>query len=217
MEKQPIYTNSILTFVFTADGKLVVKNNKEGKIDTLPLLFMGYKEQDAKNDYEDSIQIINSRDDYSTAISNFFLYYGKETKNAFLDEWIISNPGYLLDCGQLTDSIRDNQIEEMANIDIPTYIRVNREYYDYGTYEGQQVVNEIETRYLVLPSNIDISDYHHLETKELEEITANIDMNILSDKIIIGTTGTNKNKMKSFVGTLKTLNKNNNNNNSSKK
>ena len=34
--KEEQYTNSILTFAFTNDGKMIVRKDKDGKIDTLP-------------------------------------------------------------------------------------------------------------------------------------------------------------------------------------
>ena len=43
MNENEIYTNSILTFAFTSDGQIIVRKDKDGKIDTLPWIFMGYR------------------------------------------------------------------------------------------------------------------------------------------------------------------------------
>lgn len=34
MDEQNIYTNSILTFAFTSDGQIIVRKDREGKLDT---------------------------------------------------------------------------------------------------------------------------------------------------------------------------------------
>lgn len=208
MSGKEVYTNSILTFAFTNDGQIIVRKDKEGKLDTLPWLFTGYREKNCKTDYENSIWVMNHMDDYKERIAEFFAYHSKYTKQNILSGWEIGNRNALLDVGELHKKIANHQIEEMKTIDTPSYIRVNRELYDGGTNQiGQQIINKIEIRYLVLPSNEEIDTFKELEAKELDELIEEI--SLLSDKMILGITGSAGETMKSFIDQLKSLSKNN--------
>lgn len=59
---------NLLTFVFTKEGKIIVRKDKEGKIDTFPWLFIGRCEKDSKIDYEDSVWVMNNIDVYKETI-----------------------------------------------------------------------------------------------------------------------------------------------------
>lgn len=206
MKEKEIYTNSILTFAFTNDGRMVVRKDKDGKIDTLPWIFMGYREKDSKTDYEDSIWVMNNMDDYKERIAIFFAYHLRNSRQAILDGWFIGNSNSLLDVGELHEKIANHQIEEMKTIHTPSYIRVNRGLYDGGTNSnGQQIINRIETRYIVLPSDEDIERFPELETKDLEELKD--DISLLSDKMVLGITGEDGKIMESFINQLNSLNK----------
>lgn len=85
MNDREIYTNSIVTFAFTNDGKILVRKDKEGKIDTLPWIFMGYREKDSKTDYEDGIWVMNNMDEYKERIATFFTYYLRNSRKTILD------------------------------------------------------------------------------------------------------------------------------------
>lgn len=85
MNKNEIYINSILTFVFTKEGKIIVRKDKEGKIDTFPWLFIGRCEKDSKTDYEDSVWVMNNIDDYKETIATFFAYHLRNCREAVLD------------------------------------------------------------------------------------------------------------------------------------
>lgn len=206
MNENEIYTSSILTFAFTNDGQIIVRKDKDGKIDTLPWIFMGYHEKDSKTDYEDSIWVMNNMDEYKERIATFFAYHLRNSRNAILDGWFIGNGNALLDVGELHEKIANHQIEEMKSIHTPSFIRVNRGLYDGGLNQnGQQVVNRIETRYIVLPSDEDIERFPELEVRELDELKE--DFSLLSNKMILGITGEDGKIMESFVSQMDSLNK----------
>ncbi len=207
MEKEPIYTNSILTFAFTNNGEIITVKDKEKKLDTLPQLFMGYREEGCKTDYQDSIWVMNHREDYAERIAEFFIHHSKKDRESLIKEYIVASRDYFWDVGELTNSLAIHQIEEMKNIETASYIRVHSGYYDGGVNQnGQPMIHEIETRYVVLPSriNIDSDLYPDLEVKTLEEIIRKIDPNELSSKMILGLTGEDGRIMTSFVDILKT-------------
>ncbi len=206
MYEKEIYTNSILTFAFTNDGKIVVRKDKNGKIDTLPLIFMGYRDKNSKTDYDDGIWIMNSMDEYEERIATFFAYHLRNSRNAILDGWLIGNKNSLLDVGYLYEKIASYQIQEMKTINTSSYIRVNRGLYDWGTNQnGQKIINKIETRYIVLSSDENIENFPELETKDIEELKGNF--SLLSNKMLIGITGEDGKIMESFISKLNSLNK----------
>lgn len=206
MNENEIYTNSILNFAFTSDGQIIVRKDKDGKMDTLPWIFMGYREKDSKTDYEDSIWVMNNMDEYKERIATFFAYHLRNSRKAILDGWFIGNGNALLDVGELHEKIANHQIEEMKSIHIPSFIRVNRGLYDGGLNQnGQQVINRIETRYIVLPSGEDIERFPELEIKELDVLKE--DFSLLSNKMIMGITGEDGKIMESFVSQMDSLNR----------
>lgn len=210
MQKDPIYTNSICTFAFTNDGKIITVKDKEGKLDTLPQLFMGYREEGCKTDYKDNIWVMTHRDDYAQRIAEFFSYHNKKDRYALINEFRIASRSYFLDVGSLTDSLANHQIEEMKNMETASYIRVHRGYYDSGVNQNNQpIINEIETRYVVLSSSIKIEPdlYPDLEAKTFEELTEKMDSNILSTKMLFGLIGEEGRIMSTFVNTLKACEK----------
>lgn len=206
MNEQNVYINSILTFAFTSEGQIIVRKDREGKIDTLPWLLMGYREKDSKIDYEDSIWIMNNQSEYKEKAMTFFAYHLRNSRKAILDGWFIGNRNTLLDVGELHEKIANHQIEEMTVLDSPSFIRVNRGLYDGGiNLYGQQIINKIETRYIVLPSEDDIERFPELEIKELDELRE--DFSLLSNKMIFGITGEDGKIMDSFVSQINSLNK----------
>lgn len=210
MKKEPIYTLSILSFTFTNDGKIITKKDKDEKIDTLPQLFMGYSERDSKINYEESHWVINHIDDYKEKIATFFAY-NSSAKQGIIKGFLIGNSNTLIDVGQLHDSIAPYQIMEMKTLDKPSYIRVSKNYYDGGEIEkNQEIINEIEIRYIVLPKEENIDLYPELEAFELEQLQEELLLDSLSSKMILGITGEEGKQMKEFIHQLKTLNKENN-------
>ena len=207
MDEQNIYTNSILTFAFTSDGQIIVKKDREGKLDTLPWLFMGCREKDIKVDYEDSIWVMNNPSEYKENAMLFFAYHLRNCRKVILDGWFVGNENALLDVGKLHGKIANHQIKEMTVLDGPSFIRVNSSLYDGGTtLYGQRIINGIETRYIVLPSDEDIGKFPELEIKELDELRE--DFSLLSDKMILGITGEDGKIMESFVSQIKSFSKN---------
>lgn len=206
MNEKDIYTNSILTFAFTNDGRMVVRKDSEGKLDTLPWIFTGYREKDSKTDYEDSIWVMNNMDEYKERIAIFFAYHLRNCRNAILDDQFIGNSNRLLDVGELHEKIASQQIEEMKTINTPSYIRVNSGLYDGGVNQnGQQIINRIETRYIVLPSDENMERFPKLEAKNFDELRDQF--SLLSNKIVLGITGEDGKIMEAFINQLHSLNK----------
>lgn len=204
--EENVYTDSVLTFVFTNDGRIIVKKDKEGMIDTLPWMFMGYRATNSKMDYEDSIWVINNRDEYNEKIAEFFVYHLKGSRDSLLEGFIKGNANYLLDVGELHDRIAPYQIEEMKNGNTPSFIRVHNGSYDGGiNKDGQQIINRIEIRYIVLPNSYEIEQFPELEALEFDRVSQ--DYKSLSHKMILGVTGTDGNLMKSFIDSLTSSNR----------
>jgi len=206
MEEKEIYTNSILTFVFTNDGQMVVRKDKNGKLDTLPQIFYGYRKKDSTTDYEDSIWVINHPDEYKERVASFFVYHLRNVRDVFLNNFFKAKGNRLLDVGTLNKKIANSQIEEMKNSYEPSYIRVNNELYDGGQNEhDQQIIHSIETRYVVLPSDDDIELFPELEAIEVEELRKQYAL--LSSRVTLGVTGKDGEIMNKFINQLKSLNK----------
>lgn len=203
--KEEQYTHSILTFAFTNDGKMIVRKDKDGKIDTLPQIFMGYREFGSKIDYEDSIWVMKNIDDYKERIAIFFAYHLRNASSSISNGFFVGNENGLLDCGELHKSIEKYQIFEMRTLSIPSYIRVNRELYDSGINMGHKIINRIETRYVVLPQNENIENYPRLEAIEFNKLKE--DLGLLSDRVILGITGNDGEIMESFISQLKSIDK----------
>ena len=112
----------------------------------------------------------------------------------------------MLDVGELHEKIANHQIEEMKSIHTPSFIRVNRGLYDGGLNQNvQQVLNRIETRYIVLPSDEVLERFPELEVRELDELKE--DFSLLSNKMIMGITGEDGKIMESFVSQMDSLNR----------
>lgn len=123
-----------------------------------------------------------------------------------MDGWFAGKGNAFLDVGELYEKIASHQIEEMKTIDTPSFIRVSRGLYDGGTNQnGQQVINRIETRFIVLPDDEDMERFPELEAKELEELKE--DFSLLSNKIVLGITGDEGKIMEKFINQLNSLNK----------
>lgn len=206
MDEKNIYTNSILTFAFTNDGQIIVKKDENGKIDTLPWLFMGRCEKGSKPNYEDSIWVINGTEEYKEKIATFFVYYLRDAREAFLNGFFVANANRLMDVGELYEKILAYQIEEMKNIHTPSFIRAHRGLYDGGINQrDQQIINKIETRYVVLPSDEQMERFPELEVMEFDKVRQNL--GLLSDKMLLGLTGEDGRIMETFVNQLSSLNR----------
>ena len=199
-----IFTKSLLTFVFTNDGKMLVRKNKEEKLDTIPQFFYGYRKKMDATDFKDSIWVINHADEYKERISTFFTYHLRNRKKPILDGFFIANANHLLDVGELHGKIVNYQIEEMKKLSQPSFIRVNDEYYDGGINQfNQQIINQIETRYIVLPSDENLEEFKDLEIIEVDELRRNF--GLISSRIALGITGSDGEIMDNFINKLKSL------------
>lgn len=153
--EQEVYQKAILTFAFTNDGRIITRRDKEGNLDTLPLLFMGYCEGNSKMDYDESVWVMNHLDDYKNKIANFFLYHLKNARSCFLNNFFTGKGDYLLDVGTLYEKISRYQVEEMKNLPTPSYIRISNELYKGSDH----MLRQIETRYIVLSQDEDIENF----------------------------------------------------------
>lgn len=205
MDKE-IYTKSILTFVFTNDGKMLVRKNKEEKLDTVPQIFFGYRKKENTTDFEDYIWVINHPDEYHERIASFISYQSKTKKRSVLNKFIEGNPYHIQDCGNFYKKFADFQIEEMKRTTKASFIRVNDEYYDGGVNQNnQQVINQIETRYIVLPADEDLEEFEDLELIEVDELRRSF--GLISSRIALGITGSDGEIMDTFIRKLKSLEK----------
>lgn len=199
-----VRTHSILSFVFTRDGKMLVGKNAEGKLDTLPWLFLGYREEGSILNFDDSIWVINDKDEYQERISLYMAYQSRNSKNGILNGFLSANGGHLIDVGQLHEKIAEQQIEEMVTLSQPSYIRVSSGMYDGGVNKyGQEIINEIETRYVVMSENDNIEDFPDFHAMDVSEVKRNL--SLTSDKIILGVTGSDGERMEKFAGKLKSM------------
>lgn len=206
MDENTIYRHSILTYAFTNDGKIITRKDAEGKLDTLPWLFMGYHPKDSRPDYEGGVWVMNNPDEYKEKIATFFAYYLKNARQAIINGFFVGDGTRLLDVGELNRKIAKHQIEEMKTLNVPSFIRVNREAYESSKTLGEEpTINQTEIRFVVLPKEDKIEDFPELKALEISELSNEICF--LSDKMVIGTTGKNGEIMAEFVNQLKSLNK----------
>ena len=165
-----LYVSSIMRTVFTKDGDIVVIMNENQELDTLPQYFMGQRED---NNYtgEGGIDILNDQNDYVDAVGYFFSSKNKYTLEGIRNGFLVGNKNCLIDCGELHPKIASAQIEEMKNIKMPSFIRIKRDTFEI-MIEKQEVLNQIQTRYIVVPT-LEIDEYQNIKMfspEELEEL-----------------------------------------------
>lgn len=169
MQDRP-YVSSIMTTLFTKDGDMVVIINDNNELDTIPQYFMGHRE-DKNYTGEGGIDILNQEDDYKEAVGYFLASKSKSTDTGMKNGFLVGNKESLVDCGELHPRIASFQIDEMKHMKSPSFIRIKRETVEIKV-ENQEVLNQIQTRYIVDPT-LDIDDYQNIKVmspKELEEL-----------------------------------------------
>ena len=169
MQDRP-YVSSIMTTVFTKDGDMVVIINDNNELDTIPQYFMGHRD-DKNYTGEGGIDILNQEDDYKEAVGYFLASKSKSTDTGIKNGFLVGNKESLVDCGELYPRIASFQIDEMKHMQSPSFIRIKRDTVEI-TVENQEVLNQIQTRYIVDPT-LDIDDYQNVKVislKELEEL-----------------------------------------------
>lgn len=167
---EKIYVHSIMTTVFTKDGDMVVIINENNELDTIPQYFMGHRE-DKNYTGEGGFDILNSEDDYKEAVGYFLASKSKFTDTGIKNGFLVGNKESLVDCGELQPRIDYFQIDEMKRMKSPSFIRIKSNIFEI-TVENQEVLNQIQTRYIVDPT-LDIDDYRGVKgisPAELEEL-----------------------------------------------
>lgn len=170
---EPIYVESIMTVVFTSSGQIVLVKNKKGELDTIPQYFLGRKEVGSREYNEEThIGVLNDLIDYEEEIAYFFGKHDPRYDESIVEAGFFKgNPESLLDCGELAPSISKFQIEEMANLDRASFIRVNNESIDTGNKEqGKDIINRMQVRYLVVPEKRNLSSYRNFLVMTVEEL-----------------------------------------------
>ncbi len=170
---EPIYVESIMTVVFTSSGNIVFVKNKKGELDTVPQYFLGRKEAGSRGYNEEThIGVLNDLIDYEEEVAYFFGKHDPRYEESIVEAGFFKgNPESLLDCGELAPSISKFQIEEMANLDRGSFIRVSRETLDMGQNEqGQDIVNKMQVRYLVVPDSRNLASYRDFLVMTTEEL-----------------------------------------------
>ena len=148
MEEKPC-VHSIMTMMFTKDGDVIVIKNEKNELDTLPQYFFGKKEN--KN-YTGTggIEILNQEQEYKEAVGYFLAVRSYISDTGIKNGFLIGNKEALMDCGELRPNLATQQIKEMKTLSKPSYIRIKRETFEI-TVENQQMLNQIQTRFVVIP------------------------------------------------------------------
>lgn len=171
-----IYTRSIMSMIFTATGDLVIIHNEDEELDTMPQCFFGRKELGAARRTGKQIRILDNEMDYKSEVAYFFSEQDSNQPNFALEtEFVRPNVNAIIDCGELHESISKFQIEEMANLECPSFIRISQDSYDGGELEnGVQLINDIGVRYIVMPKTINMKKYEHMEIITVEKLLEKI-------------------------------------------
>lgn len=171
-----VYTRSIMSMIFTATGDLVIVHNEENELDTVPQCFFGQKEAGARRRRGKEIRVLNSEIDYKSEIAYFLSELDSNQPNFALEtEWLTPNLNAILDCGELHESIAKFQIEEIANLEYPSFIRISQNTYDGGTLEnGIQVINDISVRYITMSKLTNMKNYEGCEVISIEKLLEKI-------------------------------------------
>lgn len=167
-----VYTRSIMSMIFTTTGELVVVHNEENELDTMPQCFFGRKEEGARRRRGKEIRVLNNEIDYKSEVAYFFSELDSNQPNFALEtEWLTPNINTILDCGELHESVAKFQIEEIANLECPSFIRISQNTYDGGTLEnGIQVMNDISVRYITMSKFTNMKYYEQCEVISIEKL-----------------------------------------------
>lgn len=204
MQDIPIYVHSIMTTMFTKDGDMVVVINKNKELDTLPQYFLGQK-PDKKYTGEGGIDILNSKEEYKEAVAYFLSLKSKASDTGIQNGFLVGNKESLTDCGELYPKIATSQIEEMKQMKTPSFIRIKKDTCDM-TLENQEVRNEMEIRYIVLPDfeEKDFQDVKVFTIEELEELHQEGKVK-LSSRLLWQMSGEELKEVKRFANNLKDI------------
>lgn len=197
---------SIQTTTFTSDGNIVLAKNKNNELDMIPQYIFGHKEKAGNYDQYTHIGIINNEREYSNEVAHFFAKHDPMTQVGIEENFLTSNPERVIDCGTLA---KDFQINEMANASYNTFIRIKNENYETNqTLNGTPVINEVETRYLVISKEIFLDDYKDITIVTIEQLQDLLEnnQNILSERLFLTSTKDELEQVTNFSKKLKQYN-----------
>lgn len=204
MKNTPGYVHSIMTTMFTKDGDMVVVINEDKELDTLPQYFMGHKENKTYTG-EGGFDILNAKEEYTEAVAYFLSSKSKVSDTGIKNGFLVGNKEKLIDCGELSSRIAPSQIEEMKRMKTPSFIRIKKEICEMMV-ENKEVLNEMETRYIVLP-DFEEKDYQDIKVfaiEELEELQQEGKVR-LSSRLLWQMSGEDRRQIKKFSNNLKEI------------
>ncbi len=167
-DKEMFHVRSIQTLVFTPEGRVGCFLDANNSLTTLPTFFLGHRERGEKRNAGSCFFVLNNdQNDYEREVAYFFALHDKNVAfKALEEEWLVPNDFIPMDVGNLYPHLASVQIGEMANLKTPSYIRIKHELYEFQ----ENVLNDCETRYVVLPENETFNNLQYFETFELEEL-----------------------------------------------
>lgn len=162
-----IIKQTILSVVFTRDGKILIPINKAGEYSNFPKYNIGirdgYNLNLAKNEVGPLLLPTMNGDMESDYKEQMAFEIGKKDKKYALagieQGFFLGNMNSLTDMGTLYPKIYKHQVSEMKNFSDCSYIRNGRNTYYLYTKKGTEIYENVERRYIVLPKRFDESKY----------------------------------------------------------
>lgn len=177
-----IIKQTILSVVFTRDGKLLIPINKDGQYCNFPKYNVGirdgYNINLAKNEVGPFLMYTANGDMESDYKEQIAFEIAKKCKNISLSGleqgFLKGNMNALTDMGTLYPQIYKHQVNEMRNFSDTSFIRNGRNTYYLYTQNGTEIYENVEYRYIVLPKKFDENKYRDcvvMSYADIEEIT----------------------------------------------
>lgn len=176
-----IIKQTVLSLVFTRDGKLLLPINKDGQYCNFPKYNVGirdgYEVNLAKNEVGPFLLSTMSGDMESDYKEQMSFEIGKKEKrysSAGIEQGFFKcNMNSLMDMGTLYPKIYKHQVNEMKNFSDASFIRNGRKTFYLYTKNGTEIYENVECRYIVLPKRFDKNEYRDcvvMSYADIEEI-----------------------------------------------
>lgn len=162
-----IIKQTILSVVFTRDGKILIPINKDGQYSSFPKYNVGIRDGYNRNLPSNEVGFFllstmkgDMESDYKEQMS---FEIGKKEKIyspfGINQGFFIGNMDGLIDMGILYPDIYKHQVNEMKDFSNASYIRNGRNTYYLYTKNGTEIYENVERRYIVLPKRFDENKY----------------------------------------------------------
>lgn len=167
-ELAKIVKQSILSIVFTRDGRILIPLNKNRQYSNFPKYNIGIRSGNgvdlSKNEVGPFLLPgVKADIDYYYYKEQMTFEFGKRSKRysseALNDGGFISVPETLKDMGTLDEQLYDYNIKRIKDLSNSCYIRNGRNTYYLYTKKGTEIYENVECRYIVLPKRFDESKY----------------------------------------------------------